>query len=312
MRAVDPVDVPATSACAVVARSSAVAPEFLLAENRGGDLMAARWRRRRARLGEPEFLSDHLISYCAAGTATGMVVADGTRTANVQRPGVLTFLHADQRVQWAMDAIDEVVHVHLYVSARALASYARTHGVAVPEPMRNFIAFRDPWLEGYFRLLISEYDLYGANGRLADSLFLDETENLLHGRLLFAQLTSGCVPGGAPPARPRISPLRPTIVRRIADFVAQNLASDIRLEQLAALAAVSVDHFVRAFRQATGLTPHRFVLERRLETARELLRDDPAPISAIARRCGFASAAHFSAVFHGRFGVTPSQYRARH
>lgn len=159
---------------------------------------------------------------------------------------------------------------------------------------------------------MSEYDLYGANGRLGDSLFLDQTENLLLGRLLFAQLAGVRVPGGAQPARGRISPLRSRAVRRVTDFIQANLAAEIRLEHLAGLASVSVDHFVRAFRQATGLTPHRYVLEQRMETARRLLlRDDALPVAVVARRCGFASAAHFSTAFHGRHGLTPSHYRGR-
>jgi AraC family transcriptional regulator len=73
---------------------------------------------------------------------------------------------------------------------------------------------------------------------------------------------------------------------------------------------MSVDHFVRAFRVATGTTPHRFVLDQPLGHAAAMLKANRASIADVVRACGFRSAAPFSVKFHARFGVTPSQYRS--
>ena len=311
MRAVDPSSLGAGSTCAIVARSSAVAPEFLIGENRGSSLVAARWRRRRVRLTEPARLSHHVLSYCAAGSGACTIIAGGARFDHLQQAGTLTFLHAGQTVQWTLDTGDDIVHIHLYLDAEALTRFVGANVRNRPAPrLSNFVAARDPWLEGYFRLLQSEYELYGQRGRLGESLFLDQTEQLLIGRLLFSP-PAAAADRFDEGARHRVSPLQPRLLGRINEHVLHNLAAEIHLQDLAALAGLSVDHFVRVFRQATGTTPYRYVLELRLTRARDLLRDGSAPIAEIARDCGFASPSRFSVAFRGRFGQPPTQYRRR-
>lgn len=310
MRSLDPSALDATSACAAVATSSACAPEFLLGENGGSSLFAARWRRRRVCLAEPTRLNDHLLSYCAEGTAACTIVASGVRRDHLQQPGTLTFLQAGELVQWSLDAASDVVHVHLYISKEAVARIRAADAAVQRTPLANFIAVRDAWLEGYFSLLLNEYELYGRNDRLADSVFLDQTEALLVRKMLLHPPAE--VPSASNASARRINPLRPTLLGRINGYLLQNLAREIRLPQLAALAAVSVDHFVRAFREATGMTPHRYITELRLNHARDLLRSESTPVADIARCCGFGNAAHFSVAFRERYGLTPSEYRRRH
>lgn len=310
MRAVDPGALGANSACAIVAHSSAVAPEFLVEGNRDSSLIAARWRRRRARLAEPVSLSHHVLSYCAAGSGACTIVAGGSRFDHLQLAGAVTFLPAGMPVQWALDADEDMVHVHVYLAEDAVARFARALALPAARPPR-FVAVRDPWFDGYFRLLISEYEFYGRSGRLGESHFLDQTEDLLIGRLIFDSSCTTMAAAGAS-ARRRVSPLRPTLLGRINEYVLHNVGGEIRLQQLAALAGVSIDHFVRAFREATGKTPHRYVLDLRLNRARDLLSEGPVPIAQIAQDCGFSSPAHFSVAFHDHFGLSPSQYRRRH
>jgi AraC family transcriptional regulator len=309
MRIVDPTTLDGNCAFAVVARSSAVAPEFVVAENRGTQLLAARWRRRRVRLTEPVRLTDHLLSYCAAGSARCTIIAGGNRCDHMQHTGALTFLHADQPVQWELDAERDIVHLHLYLSEAAVRQVAAecVNGGQCSR-LSNLISVRHAWLESYFKLLICEYEQYATGSRLHDSLFLDQTASLLIGRLLSSVATGNSDAGN----RRRISPLRPLLVRRVSDFVLQHLRQGLRLQQLAALTGLSVDHFVRAFRQATGTTPHQHVLELRLNCACEMLRNESTPVAVIALRCGFSSPARFSVAFHRRHGLTPTQYRSRH
>jgi len=71
----------------------------------------------------------------------------------------------------------------------------------------------------------------------------------------------------------------------------------------------SRSHFLRMFETATGLTPHRYLLQLRLERAQELMRKGSTSLIDIAALCGFSSHAHMSRVFRQLLGVTPSQYR---
>ena len=73
--------------------------------------------------------------------------------------------------------------------------------------------------------------------------------------------------------------------------------------------ALSPGHFSHAFRQATGVAPHRYVLERRVERAKTLLRDSDMPIIEIAHLVGCSSHSHFSVLFNRITGMTPRQFR---
>ncbi len=87
------------------------------------------------------------------------------------------------------------------------------------------------------------------------------------------------------------------------------LAEPLALADIAAEAHLSVYHFIRVFRAATGETPHRFLTRLRIERARRLLSDGTLSIGQIAERCGFASPGALSAAFLSQVGVRPSVYR---
>jgi AraC family transcriptional regulator len=102
----------------------------------------------------------------------------------------------------------------------------------------------------------------------------------------------------------------PTLpAERLIAFVDENLGGNIGLTRLAAVAGYSPDHFARLFKRAFGLSPYQYVLQRRLERAKSMLRDNSHSIAEIAILCGFASQAHFHTTFKARTGVTPRAYR---
>jgi AraC family transcriptional regulator len=94
-------------------------------------------------------------------------------------------------------------------------------------------------------------------------------------------------------------------LRRIDAPVDENL----RLNSLAREAAMSPYHFLRTFRQVTGMTPHQYVLRTRLHRAATWLRTSRDSISAIAFKAGFRDLATFNRRFHRLIGTTPSAYR---
>jgi len=82
---------------------------------------------------------------------------------------------------------------------------------------------------------------------------------------------------------------------------------DGRLRRVAA--HISPYHFARLFRRATGLSPHRFILQRRIAAAAVLLADSTSSIRSVARTMGFTTASHFATTFRRVTGVTPTAYR---
>jgi AraC family transcriptional regulator len=108
---------------------------------------------------------------------------------------------------------------------------------------------------------------------------------------------------------PYYESLSPAKLRRLVAFIDENLATPLGLADLAAAAALSQAHLARAFRNATGISLHRYVLHRRLEKARELLLRRSAMVKSVAEQCGFANAAHLSKIYRRAFGVTPAATR---
>lgn len=95
----------------------------------------------------------------------------------------------------------------------------------------------------------------------------------------------------------------------VVSVMRERMAEPLTLADLAGEAYLTVYHFVRVFKEATGDTPHRFLTRIRLEEAGRLLRTSDLSIAAIASRCGFASPGALSAAFLKYTGSRPSAYR---
>lgn len=107
----------------------------------------------------------------------------------------------------------------------------------------------------------------------------------------------------------RIS-LPPLRLKRVIDFIEAHLAEPLTLDLLADVAGLSVFHFARVFRQATGFSPYRYVSERRLMRAQRMLMAPELAVNEIALACGFPRHANFSAAFARARGMSPSAFRA--
>jgi len=104
--------------------------------------------------------------------------------------------------------------------------------------------------------------------------------------------------------------LTPARLARVRDYVEANLATDLRIDALAAVAGVSVGHFLKVFREATGRSPHQYVLDRRVTFVRERLFDGEPDLAHLAVQAGFSSHSHMTQCFRRRIGITPSAFRA--
>jgi AraC family transcriptional regulator len=96
---------------------------------------------------------------------------------------------------------------------------------------------------------------------------------------------------------------------QVVDYIENNLNEQLSLVALARIAQMSSFHFSRQFRSSTGLTPHQYVMQRRIDRARQQLRDPRLSIADVAFACGFATQAHLTSVFRTLVGFTPKAYR---
>ena len=97
--------------------------------------------------------------------------------------------------------------------------------------------------------------------------------------------------------------------RRVREYVDGHIAGPIRVAELCALIQRSPGHFSRACKRTFGVTPHAFVIQRRLELAAQYMRETGACLSDIALSCGFADQAHLCKQFRQATGQTPAAWR---
>ena len=145
-----------------------------------------------------------------------------------------------------------------------------------------------PWIDA-LELSIGELDPFADDASLG----------LAH--LILAKLT--CLPQRRSPT------LRPAALSRVREYVAEHLCETIRVADLAALTNLPIGRFALCFQASTGVSPRRFVLSQRVESAMRLLRDSPIPMVEVAAACGFSSQQHMATMMRRVAGVTPSLVR---
>lgn len=100
------------------------------------------------------------------------------------------------------------------------------------------------------------------------------------------------------------------IAEEITTYIAEHFSEDIRVEDLAARASMSLYHFIRVFKRETGFTPHEYLLNVRMATAKYLLKNSRLTVKAICYAVGYSSESVFCGAFKRAAGVTPAQYRS--
>jgi len=103
--------------------------------------------------------------------------------------------------------------------------------------------------------------------------------------------------------------LAPAVRRRLAEFIEAHLEQPLSLGLLAQLACLSEFHLARMFRLSFGMPPSAWIAARRLERARDLLKNTALPLQQVAQACGYADLSHFSHRFRAGAGLAPSRYR---
>jgi AraC family transcriptional regulator len=103
--------------------------------------------------------------------------------------------------------------------------------------------------------------------------------------------------------------LAPWQERRAKELIDASLDADVTLVQLANECKLSVSQFARAFRQSNGCAPHHWLMSRRVDNAKSLMRDQSLALADVALACGFADQSHFTRVFKNIVGESPGVWR---
>lgn len=160
-------------------------------------------------------------------------------------------------------------------------------------------AFSDPLISQIAQTIGNEIDGGFIDGVLADAL----------NTALAAQVTRRFADPSAILPAPS-NGLSSDRLKRVRDYIETHLDDRLTLTDLAEVACLSPYHFSRSFKAAVGVGPQRYVMQRRLERAKTLMRRTNQPLAAIAQQVGFTDQSHLTCIFRRETGVTPGRYRA--
>ncbi len=159
---------------------------------------------------------------------------------------------------------------------------------------------RSPQLEPIALMILAE----AQQGPSSSQLYLDSLANILSVNLLRQHATLKprlpMYEGGLPSRQ----------LQQVLDYIDSHLDQNLKLETLAQLLDMSHFHFSRLFKQSTGSSPHHYLIQQRIERAKQLLKQTDQPIIDIALECGFSSHSHLTKHFRHLTGLTPKVYRA--
>lgn len=237
-------------------------------------------------------LDDHHVSVHSGRRVR--VSCHSNRVRSIRRRGEVTLTPAGLADEWTEDDASSAVDLRLpKVLVRRVAGELGLDPDRVSIEQR--CQFRDAQIEHIAWALEAESRAGCPNG----SLYSDGLGTALVAHLLGRYRVSGEVAGRA---------LSQRQLQRVTEHVEAHLDQDLSLLRLARVAGVSTSHFKSLFKQATGLPPHAYVIQRRVERAKALLSRGNLPASQVALDAGFSHQSHMARCMRRVLGVTPSAF----
>jgi len=193
---------------------------------------------------------------------------------------------------------DETQFIMLSLDPSFVERIARDSGAVTPVELIKNLETRDPQIAHIAEALRAELETGCPSGRLyGDSMAVALAAHLLGKFEAHSPLSLHH--GGLPAYK----------LRRVTEYITDNLGEDLVLAKIADVAELNPYYFCRAFKQSTGVTLHRYVINCRIERAKTLLAEKRVPLVEVAMGAGFQTQSHFTTLFHKLTGVTPKAYR---
>jgi AraC family transcriptional regulator len=245
----------------------------------------------------------HVIAYCpdveVSGERSGERWLDGKLKTEARNQGDIAVIPAgiSQRCNWntlAQFTILAIAPTLLTQVGQDLVNPDRI------ELIPHYMTEQDILIQGIFCALRQELE----SGKIGGYLLIDSLKTTLALHLLRNYCTT----------QPRLSSytdgLSKSQLQQVTEYINEHLHQDIKLIELAAIAQISPYHFLRLFKQAMGITPHQYILQRRIEKAKYLLQESELSIADIAFRVGFCDQSHLTRCFKRLLGITPKQLQS--
>jgi AraC family transcriptional regulator len=217
-------------------------------------------------------------------------------------PRRITLTPGGTMARWQHSGRPEILHVYLRQQLFDAVAAEMYDCDSARVELRPRFAMRDPLLE---ELALTIADTL-SDGSPSSAVFADTLAQMVAAQLARAHSSRASTPRIQPP-----DGLADRRLRRLADLIEANLDGDLSLETMAAEVGLSQLYLIRTFKAGFGAPPHRYILLRRIERAKELLRATDMPVAEVALAVGFSSQSHLSNWFQRMIGISPAAYRKR-
>ncbi|MFD2206453.1 helix-turn-helix transcriptional regulator [Kiloniella antarctica] len=247
---------------------------------------------------EYERASHHTLSYYIQGGKKTRRHF-GEHSVGRGHPGAVCVMPAGVESEWSIEAPFQFMHLYFDRNEfdRQIAESYDVDPALVELHDLTFIS--DPVIERLCRDVIIPLDWQNH----ADKMSLSLAGQLLVQHLLRNYTNRELSPS---PSRGGIAPF---VLKRVRDFIETSLDRGITVGELAGIAELSPFHFTRMFQQSVGVSPHQYVLGRRIEKAKDLLGENEFSLTEVAQICGFSSQSHLTTRFRCTTGMTPKSFR---
>lgn len=251
---------------------------------------------------KPDKLTYHLITVYMGAPSRQQAILSGRNLNILQSAGNVAVISAATALQsWYDETEQDDIYLHLepdFIKNVAEGAELNPDKIEIITSLES----RSPLIESMARMAFDE--LQRGDDATATNLYADSLANLLAVQLL-REYSSHRLP----PEKRYVNGLTNKKLALVLDLIESDLAEDLSLKVLANAAGLSEYHFLRMFKQSTGYTPHQYVINQRIERARELLKKSEMSITEIAYLLGFSTPAHFTHHFRRKTGFTPSDLR---
>jgi AraC family transcriptional regulator len=251
-------------------------------------------------LTEPALGHPFIIYHLTHPTEVTRKIEGARREKGLLGPRNICITPPETMTQWEHHGHPEILQVYLRRSLYE-AAVGEMYGcdATAAEIVPRF-GIVDPLLE---QLAIALADAL-RSGAVRDGLYIDTVAHMMAVHLARVHSVQ---------SRPAILPYTPAVshqrMRQLIEFIEANLDQPLTLDAMAGQVGISPLYLARAFKAAVGQSPHQYVLARRIERAKELLRNTELPIIDVALSVGFSSQSHLSHWMIRHTGVSPAVYR---
>ena len=247
-------------------------------------------------------LDHHYVVIHLGGAKRVTRKRDGPHVSGVVEENALTLVPAGTRYLWNTQG--PIAFAHLYLEPGHLHALAASNDGCLGRSasLVDKVGCRDAFLEPLLLAMVREIEA----GPCASKLRLDSLHEAACSQIVYRH-SSGLVTRS-----PKAVALASFRLRRVLDFIEAHLQEDLSLQALAAAAGTSQAHFSRTFQIATGCSPYRYLIRRRIEYAKVLLMTSQQPLDAISAACGFVRSAQFAKMFKAVAGLGPKRYMTAH